>query len=47
MKDMPDKCIGMIKFDYSLIRKEMMNVAENSCSKLFTLLPIRLGEKVS
>lgn len=44
MKDLADKCMGMIKFDFSLMRKEMMSVAENSYTRLFAMLPNHLSE---
>lgn len=44
MQDLPDKWIGMIKFDYGLIRKEMMSIAEMSYIKLFSLLPVHLSQ---
>lgn len=44
MQDLPDKCMGMIKFDYSLIWKSMMSVAYNSSTELISLLPQHLAK---
>lgn len=43
MQDLPDRCLGMIKFDYSLMRKSMMNVAHESFTGMFSLLPSHLS----
>ena len=34
----------MIKFDYSIIRKALMGVAQESLNALYALLPLRLGD---
>lgn len=44
MQDLPDRYSGMIKFDYSIIRKALMGVAQESLNALYALLPLRLGD---
>jgi hypothetical protein len=43
MQDLPDRWCGMIKFDYSQIRKSMMNVANDSYVGMFSILPLHLS----
>lgn len=43
MQDLPDKFFGMIRFDYSLMRKTITNVAHTSYTEMFSLLPLHLS----
>ena len=44
MQDLPDRYSGMIRFDYTVIRKAIMGVAHDSLMALFSLLPLRLSD---
>ena len=45
MEHLPDKCVGILKFDFSILRKQMIHVPGESLSNLFTLLPSHLNDK--
>jgi hypothetical protein len=45
MQHIPDKCLGILKFDFSILRKQMIHVPGESLLSLFTLLPSHLNDK--
>lgn len=45
MEDLPDKEVGILKFDFSILRKKMIHVPGESLANLFNLLPSHLNDK--
>ena len=45
MEDIPDKTVGILKFDFSILRNQIKETPKKSLENLFKLLPSHFNDK--